>query len=556
MKGIAGILLFTILTCSPVTPKQMGYKVLKKALIPHALAVSAAGGCRFHQASASPVRILASVAYFCSDPMLKIYNSLSRSLEEFQPINPPFVGIYICGPTVYGPPHLGHVRGPIVFDVMRRHLNHLGFKTRFVRNITDVGHLVGDGNEGDDKLAKQAKIEQIEPMEIAQLYTEKYNWAMRKVNVQSPDIEPRASGHIQEQIGMIEQMLANGFAYETGGNVYFEVAKFAKTHDYGKLSGRILEDLLDGAGNDARQLEGQDIKKSPADFALWKKASPEHIMKWNSPWGVGYPGWHIECSAMSAKYLGQTFDIHGGGMDLLFPHHEAEIAQSKAACGHAPAKYWLHHNMITINGQKMAKSLNNGIMVSELFSGENYLLEQAYSPMTLRFFVLQAHYRGTLDFSNAALQASEKGLKRMLEAAKITTELSPSKTNDYEVSDIENNIINAMNDDLSTPQVIAHLFEAARVANSVNGGQIMLNEDNITKLNTIFDVYLFGILGIAKEKENDSELLGNMVQLLINMRTEAKMNKNYALSDEIRDKLAAAGVQIKDSREGTTWTKN
>ena len=493
--------------------------------------------------------------YFCASMGFKLFNSHSRSLETFEPIKTPFVGIYICGPTVYGPPHLGHVRGPIVFDVMRRYLKHMGYKTRFVRNITDVGHLVNDADSGDDKLAKQAQLEQVEPMQIAQTYTEKYNWAMRKVNVLAPDIEPRASGHILEQIAMIKQLLDQGYAYEVDGDIYFEVSKYAKTHDYGKLSGRVLEDLMDGAGGEARVLDGQDKKKNAVDFALWKKASAEHIMQWESPWGMGYPGWHIECSAMSAKYLGTYFDIHGGGMDLLFPHHEAEIAQSKAACGQDPAKYWVHHNMITINGQKMAKSLNNGITVEDLFTGKSHLLEQAYSPMTLRFFVLQAHYRGTLDFSNAALQASEKGLKRLLEAAELSQSLAPKPTNNYEVQKIEDAILASMNEDMNTPQVIAHLFEAARITNSANGGQIDLNQNNIDKLQYIFKTYAFEVLGILSEEKNDSNMLDGVIQMLLNMRKEAKANKDFALSDKIRDDLSALGLTIKDSREGTTWSK-
>ena len=484
----------------------------------------------------------------------RIYNSHSRNLEKFEPINPPFVGIYVCGPTVYGPPHLGHVRGPIVFDVMRRYLKHLGYKTRFVRNITDVGHLVNDADEGDDKLARQARLEQVEPMEIAQTYTEKYNWAMRKVNILPPDIEPRASGHIIEQIAMIRKMLEKGFAYEVDGDVYFEVSKYSEKHDYGKLSGRVLEDLIDGAGNEARTLDGQDKKKNAADFALWKKATPEHIMQWESPWGMGYPGWHIECSAMSSKYLGETFDIHGGGMDLLFPHHEAEIAQSKAACGKDPAKYWLHHNMITINGQKMAKRLNNGITVEDLFTGENNLLERAYSPMTLRFFVLQAHYRGTLDFSNDALKASEKGLKRLLEAAELSKSLIAKDKSTYNVQDIEDNILSSMNEDMNTPQVIAHLFEAARVANSCKGGQIELDKDGIAKLQEIFNTFVFDVLGIVTEEDNNSGILDGVIQMLLGIRKDAKANKDFVLSDKIRDDLAALGLTIKDSREGTTWS--
>lgn len=485
---------------------------------------------------------------------LHLYNTYTRKTEAFHPVNNHLVGLYVCGPTVYGPPHLGHVRGPVVFDVLRRYLEHLGYRVRHVRNITDVGHLVGDADEGEDKLQKQAALEQVEPMEVAQTYTLAYNDMIRQMNVLPPAIEPRASGHIIEQVEMIQQIIDAGLAYEVNGSVYFDVQTYSKNHDYGKLSGRILEDLIAGAGNESRELEGQDEKRNASDFALWKKAAPEHIMQWSSPWGKGYPGWHIECSAMSRKYLGDVFDIHGGGMDLLFPHHESEIAQSTACTGHNPARFWVHHNMITINGQKMAKSLNNGIQVTELFSGNHPMLEQAYSPMTLRFFILQAHYRGTLDFSNAALQGAEKGLQRLWNAANQVAKLSPAHENEYEVSEIENAITNSLNDDLNTPQVIAHLFEAARMANLAADGKLKLDAENIQLLKQIFSKYLEGILGIREEVAADHAALDGVMQMLLDMRKKAKEDKNYALSDEIRNKLTELGFEIKDGKVGSTWS--
>lgn len=484
---------------------------------------------------------------------LHIYNTYTRQNERFEPLHKHLVGMYVCGPTVYGPPHLGHVRGPVVFDVLRRYLEFQGYKVRHVRNITDVGHLVGDGDEGEDKLSKQARLEHVEPMEVAQTYTVAYNEMSRQMNVLPPGIEPRASGHIIEQIEMIETIMSAGLAYEVNGSVYFDVLSYAKTQDYGKLSGRILEDLMAGAGNESRELEGQDEKRNPNDFALWKKAMPEHIMQWNSPWGKGYPGWHIECSAMSRKYLGDVFDIHGGGMDLLFPHHESEIAQSTACTGHNPARYWVHHNMITINGQKMAKSLNNGIRVDELFSGNHPLLERSYSAMTLRFFILQAHYRGTLDFSNEALKASEKGLQRLINAAEQVSKLPISDNTEYVVSDIIESCRHSMNDDINTPQVIAHLFEAARVCNSAADGKLKLDRANVDALNNLFTTWLYGILGIQAEEKHHGAALDGVMEMLLTMRAEAKAAKNYGLSDEIRNKLIALGFNIKDGKDGSTW---
>lgn len=485
---------------------------------------------------------------------LKIYNTLTRELEEFQPLNPPFVGFYVCGPTVYGPPHLGHARGPIVFDVLHRYLKHLGYRVRYVKNITDVGHLTDDADAGEDKIAKKARLEKLEPMEIAQLYTDTYNDQMNKMNIIRPSIEPRASGHIQEQVKMIEGIIDAGFAYEKNGSVYFDVLKYAETNDYGKLSGRVLDDLMAGAGNESRQLEGQDEKKNPNDFALWKKAAPEHIMKWDSPWGVGFPGWHIECSAMSSKYLGKQFDIHGGGMDLIFPHHESEIAQSTACNHEAPVRYWMHHNMVTLNGQKMAKSLNNGILMDELFEGKHHLLDKAYSPMTLKFFVLTAHYRGTIDFSNEAFQAAEKGFARLMNAVELLGSLKTSDTGSVNLAEMEAKCYDAMNDDMNTPIVIANLFDTARIINSINDGKETITADDLEKLKGWYNTFIFDILGLEKEEKGQSDKLDGVLKMLLEMRNEAKANKDYAQADAIRDKLLALGFQIKDGKEGTTYT--
>ncbi len=488
---------------------------------------------------------------------MKLYNTLSRTTEEFTSIIPQKVGIYVCGPTVYGAPHLGHIRGPIVFDVLRRYLIQQDYQVRFVRNITDVGHLVGDADEGEDKLQKQARLEQLEPMEVAQTYTDMYNSVMDRLNVIRPSIEPKASGHIIEQIEMIQAIQREGMAYEVDGSVYFDVEAYRNASlNYGELSGRVVEDLVAGAGSQSRDLEGQSEKKNPNDFALWKKASPEHIMQWSSPWGKGYPGWHIECSAMSAKYLGEHFDIHGGGMDLLFPHHECEIAQSKAAHKHTPAKYWIHHNMITINGQKMAKSLNNGIKVEELFSGKHELLSRGFGPATLRFFVLQAHYRGTLDFSEEALLASDKGLARLISAEQLINNLKVSDVSTVDFSDLEMAIKEALNDDLNTPIVIAQLFEAARRVNLVNDGKETLDLKNKELAQKLFQEYFRGVLGIPSNQDSvDDGTLDSVLKLLIELRSEAKINKNYALSDQIRNKLKESGIELMDSKEGTTWKK-
>ncbi|XQP84165.1 MAG: cysteine--tRNA ligase [Candidatus Pollutiaquabacter aromativorans] len=488
---------------------------------------------------------------------LFIYNSLTRSKDLFEPLVPGFVGLYVCGPTVYGAPHLGHARPYITFDILQRYLHHLGYKVRYVRNITDVGHLENDADEGEDKIAKKARLEQLEPMEVVELYTQQFHEAMRALNNQPPGIEPRASGHIIEQIEMIRAIMANGWAYESNGSVYFDVPGYSKKHDYGKLSGRIVEDLIAGAGNERRELEGQDEKRNPADFALWKKASPEHIMRWPSPWSNGFPGWHIECSAMSTKYLGETFDIHGGGMDLLFPHHENEIAQSKGACGKAPVRYWMHNNMITINGQKMGKSLGNFINLEQFFNGSHPLLSQAYSPMTIRFFMLQAHYRSPLDFSNEGLQAAEKGFARLLNANKTLAQLKAGTSSTSDIAGVEQGFYAAMSDDLNTAIALSHLFEAARIINSVHAGTETISAADLDNLRRFFPLFLFNLLGMREEQAADNGALDGLMQMLLRMRADAKAKKDFATSDRIRDELGALGIRIKDEKDGTTsWLKD
>ena len=484
---------------------------------------------------------------------LKIYNTHSRKLEEFEPINAPFVGMYVCGPTVYGHPHLGHSRGPIIFDFIFRYLNHLGYKVRYVKNITDVGHLINDADSGDDKIQKQAKLDKLEPMEVVQKYTESYHNALRELNLKSPSIEPRATGHILEQIDMVKKIIENGFAYEANGSVYFDVLKYNEVHDYGELSGRKLEDLI--AGSSSRELEGQSEKQSPNDFALWKKAEVNHLMKWESPWGMGFPGWHIECSAMSCKYLGDHFDIHGGGLDLLFPHHESEIAQSKASCGTQPAKYWMHHNMITINGQKMAKSLNNGIMLHDFYSGDNPLLEKGYAGMTLKFFQFQTHYRSTMDFSNEALQASEKGLARLFNGIETLENIKSGIAGDFNAEEWKDNCFAAINDDFNTPILIAHLFEAIKYINSVNDGHTSIDEKTLITLKEMLPLFVTDLLGLENEKE-EGNLESGLMELIIDLRNGAKENKDYATSDKIRDALNTIGFTIKDGKEGTTYSKS
>lgn len=487
---------------------------------------------------------------------LHLYNTLTQKIEKFEPLNPPFVGMYLCGPTVYGDPHLGHSRGALTMDVLFRYLKHMDYQVRYVRNITDVGHLLNDADEGEDKIGKKAKLDNIEPMEVVQRYTNAYHDALRQINIISPSIEPRASGHIIEQIEMIQEIIKNGFAYVENGSVYFDVIKYAETHDYGKLSGRKIEDLIAGAGENRRTLSGQNEKKSPNDFALWKKAYPEHIMKWNSPWGVGFPGWHIECSAMSEKYLGKEFDIHAGGMDLLFPHHESEMAQSKA-CNHTnPAKYWMHNNMITVNGQKMAKSLGNGILIQEMFEGKHHLLDQAYSPMTLRFFLLQAHYRSTLDFSNEALKAAEKGFQRLMNGVRILEELTPSSDSDYNVNEWRKKLYDQLNDDLSTPQVIATLFEAVKKINEIAANRLKISVKDLEILKTTFKLFVFEILGFVSEKTENNHTLDGIMDLVLEIRNTAKQNKDWDTADKIRKQLKESGVEIMDDKNGSTYRIN
>lgn len=482
-----------------------------------------------------------------------LYNTLSRKAEAFEPISAPYVGIYLCGPTVYGEPHLGHVRGPVVFDILHRYLLHCGYKVRLVRNITDVGHLTNDSDDGDDKILKKALLEKLEPMEIAQKYTNSYHSMLNSLNVLPASIEPRASGHIIEQIEMIKTLIEKGFAYESGGSVYFDIETYSKAHNYGELSGRIKEDLI--AGSSSRNLEGQETKRNSADFALWKKADKSHIMKWPSPWSVGFPGWHIECSAMSKKYLGDQFDIHGGGMDLLFPHHESEIAQSTGCTGKNPAKYWMHHNMITINGQKMAKSLDNGILVQDFYVGNHPLLEKAYSPMNLKFFILQAHYRGTLDFSNEALQAAGKGLDRLLAALLTMQELEATESG-WNALKWEKDCYDALNDDLNTPILIAKLFEAVTTINSIKAGLEKIDVNNLEILKKAFSLFVSDILGLQKgeSSQQKSGKETELISMLIDMRAQAKADKNFALADNIRNKLTELGIELKDSKEGTSFS--
>jgi cysteinyl-tRNA synthetase len=486
---------------------------------------------------------------------IQLYNTLTRRKEEFEPINPEHVGMYVCGPTVYGDPHLGHARPAVTFDLLFRYLQSLGYKVRYVRNITDVGHLEQDADEGEDKIAKKARLEQLEPMEIAHYYTERYHDAMRELGVKSPSIEPHASGHIIEQIEMVKRILDAGYAYESNGSIYFDVEKYNKDYRYGRLSGRNLDDIV----TNTRELDGQSDKHHSYDFALWKKASPEHIMRWPSPWSDGFPGWHCECTAMGRKYLGEQFDIHGGGMDLVFPHHECEIAQGKAAMGHDVVKYWMHNNMITINGTKMGKSLGNFITLDEFFNGSHKLLSQAYTPMTIRFFILQAHYRSTVDFSNDALLAAEKGLQRLLEAYKTLGSLSASGETTVDVSSLRQKCYDAMNDDMNTAQVISHLFDVSRAINQIADKKATISESDLAELKEVFRLFAFDILGLKEERGSDSgreEAFGKVVDMLLQQRQVAKANKDWATSDKIRDELAALGFEIKDGKDGSTWKLN
>ena len=484
---------------------------------------------------------------------LFIYNTLSRRKEQFVPLNEPFVGMYVCGPTVYGDPHLGHARPSITFDVLFRYLKHLGYKVRYVRNITDVGHLEHDADEGEDKIAKKARLEQLEPMEVAQYYTNRYHQAMAMLNVLPPSIEPHATGHIIEQEELVKEILAHGYAYESNGSVYFDVEKYNNDHRYGILSGRNLDDTKDAS----RDLDGVGEKRNQADFALWKKAQPEHIMRWPSPWSDGFPGWHCECTAMGRKYLGKKFDIHGGGMDLIFPHHECEIAQAVASQGEDMVRYWMHNNMITINGQKMGKSLGNFITLEQFFKGEHDGLAQAYGPMTIRFFILQAHYRGTVDFSNDALQAAEKAYERMLDGWHRLNELKASDTTTVKLDNYRERCAEAMNDDLNTPIVIATLFDACRAINQVNDGNATISQADLDELKDVFQTYLFDVLGVRNESAGgegvDVEPYKKAVDLLLEIRKTAKANKDWATSDLIRNKMNEAGFDVKDTKDGFEW---
>ncbi len=499
-------------------------------------------------------------------------NTLTHRKELFVPVNPGHVGMYVCGPTVYGDAHLGHARPGITYDVLFKLLRHLGYKVRYVRNITDVGHLENDADEGEDKIAKKARLEQLEPMEVVQTYTLRYHEAMRLLNVAPPSIEPRASGHIVEQIEAVKKILAAGYAYESNGSIYFDVRKYNEDHKYGILSGRNLEDTLEGT----RSLDGQDDKRAPFDFALWKKAEPQHIMRWPSPWGEGFPGWHLECSVMGEKYLGHEFDIHGGGMDLMFPHHECEIAQNVASRGTQGVHYWVHNNMITIGGQKMGKSLGNFITLPELFSGSHPKLSQAYSPMTIRFFVLQAHYRGTLDFSNDALQAAEKGLKRLMQASRDLHAMAGAKAPAFpygeiseavapevcgadsaEIKAVFDGVYEALCDDMNTPVALSHIAEAVRIINSAKAGSLMLSAADLAALVQIFDDIVFGVLGLRDEEAaagSSVNVIDGLMKMVLEQRAAARAAKDWAASDHIRDSLKALGITVKDTKDGAEWT--
>ena len=481
---------------------------------------------------------------------LKLTNSLTRKKELFKPINSKQITMYACGPTVYDNPHVGNARTLVVFDILFRVLKLVYGNVKYVRNITDAGHLENDAEEGEDKIAKKARLEALEPMEVVQFYTISYHKAMNALNCLPPSIEPRATGHIIEQIEMVKQILKNGFAYEVNGSIYLDVNKYNKKYPYGTLSGRNIEDTLEGT----RVLDGQSEKKSAVDFAIWKKATSEHIMRWSSPWGEGFPGWHMECSAMSEKYLGKTFDIHGGGMDLVFPHHEAEIAQSNACNNCNPVNYWMHNNMITVDGKKMGKSLGNFINLEEFFNGTHDKLDRAYSPMTIRFFILQAHYRSTIDFSNVALQAAEKGLKKLMNAMETLQSLTSSDSSTYDVSGLEKKCYESINDDFNTPIVIAHLFDGVRIINSVKDGKESLKPSDVEKLKSIFNVFVNDILGLVATKESSGKDLTNeIMELVLQLRGNAKKNKDFNTADLIRDELDKVGIQIKDSREGSSW---
>lgn len=485
---------------------------------------------------------------------LYLYNTLSRKKERFEPINSPFVGLYVCGPTVYSDPHLGHARPAVTFDILYRYLQHLGYKVRYVRNITDVGHLEDEvTGEGEDRIQKKARLEQLEPMEVVQHYTNRYHHFMERLGLLLPAIEPHASGHIIEQQQLIKILLNKGFAYVSNGSVYFDLEKYNKEFGYGRLSGRNPEEML----INTRELEGQSEKRNPLDFALWKKAEPSHLMHWPSEWSEGFPGWHLECSAMGMKYLGEQFDIHGGGMDLIFPHHECELAQSTVVTGKPHVRYWIHNNMITINGQKMARSKNNFITLEEMFNGSHSLLEKAFSPMTIRFYILQAHYGSPVDFSNDALKAAEQGLARLLKGIALLNKLKASSSSTTDISILKEKAYEAMNDDLNTPIVLGYLFECVRIINSVNDGKATLNESDLNLLKEFMNTFAFEIMGLTEEenKSSDNQLLDGLVKLLLEQRQEAKGRKDFATSDRIRDQLLSLGIIVKDTKEGATWEK-
>jgi len=485
---------------------------------------------------------------------IKIYNSLSGQKELFKPINEGHVGMYVCGPTVYSNVHLGNVRTFMSFDVIFRYLKHLGYKVRYVRNITDAGHLENDADVGEDRIAKKARLEQIEPMEVVQRYTVDFHNILNTFNFLPPSIEPTATGHIIEQIELIKTILKNGFAYEVNGSVYFDVHKFNESHDYGILSKRKLEDLI----HNTRELDGQSDKKNPQDFALWKKAEPQHIMRWPSPWSDGFPGWHLECTAMSTKYLGEHFDIHGGGMDLKFPHHECEIAQNEAAIGKTPVNYWMHANMLIMNGKKMAKSTGNYILPGEIFTGENANITKAFSPGVARFFMLQAHYRSILDFTNDGLLASEKGFNRLMDALSTMENLKISSSTDFDIENWKKSCYNAMNDDFNTPVLIANLFEGVKYINQIKDGTAGITKEDLKILKETMDSFIFDTLGLETSTQSNLETdkLSGTVDVLIKLRQEARANKDFALSDKIRDELASLGIELKDGKEGTTFSVN
>ncbi len=485
------------------------------------------------------------------DQSLFIYNTLTRKKEKFVAINPPHVGMYVCGPTVYSDVHLGNCRTYISFDLIFRYLKHLGYKVRYVRNVTDAGHLEGDaGDQGEDKISKKAKLAQLEPMEIVQKYTYGFHEVMQIFNILPPSIEPTATGHIIEQIELVKLILERGYAYEVDGSVYFDVEKYNQTQDYGILNGRNLEDLI----NNTRELGGQDEKRGKLDFALWIKAKPEHLMKWPSPWSIGFPAWHLECSAMSAKYLGQHFDIHGGGIDLMPTHHTNEIAQNVAACGKNPANYWVHTNMLTVNGQKMSKSLGNSFLPHELFTGQHSILNKGYSPMTVRFFILQAHYRSTLDFGNDAMEASEKGFKRLMNSFTLLDSLMAAGSTDVDIAPLLQRCYDAMNDDFNSPVLIAELFEASRIINSVYDGKMKIDSQNLELLKQLMNDFILDILGLKNEQAANDDL-PKVLDMIVNLRNGAKVDRDYATSDRIRDGLQQIGFQLKDGKEGTTWGK-